>query len=124
MGFGKRVGGGRRIAPRVQIEVPASLTALDFAGRVTLTDVSSTGAKLRGPSLPGDGDDLWIKIGAMELFATVVWKQMRECGVNFDVPLTPLQIHQLRCQGDDARFLKITPELKLATDDWTSGLAR
>jgi hypothetical protein len=124
MAFGKRVGGGRRIAPRLPIDIPASLKALDCSGGVTLIDVSSTGAKLRGAPLPGDGDDLWITVGPMKVFATVIWKQTKECGVTFDVPLTPLQIHQLRGQGDHARFMKVTPELRLAADDRPSRLAR
>lgn len=124
MTFGKRGGGGRRIAPRLPVALPASITGLELSGTAVLKDVSSTGAKLCGECVPHQGQDVWIRVGPVDVLATVVWHQENECGVTFDVPLNPFQLHELKSRGSHSMFRKITLEQKLAADDWKSGLAR
>jgi hypothetical protein len=122
--FGKRLGGGRRDTRRVAIEVPAALTRRSSSGTAVLADVSDTGAKLRGSGLPDAGHDLWVKVGALELFATVIWNRDGQCGMTFDVPLNARQLRQLNREGVLARFLGITPEERLAAEIYETGLTR
>jgi len=124
MTFGKQGGGGRRITPRLPVALPASITGLQLSGTAILKDVSSTGAKLSGPCVPHEGHDIWIKVGPVDVLATVVWHQENECGVTFDVPLSSFQLHDLKSRGGHSVFRNITLEQKLAGDDWKSGLAR
>jgi hypothetical protein len=124
MTFGKRVGGGRRIAPRMPMEVPASITGLDSSGSAVLADISTSGAKLRAANLPDEGEDFWIKAGPVEVLATVMWKRGDRCGATFDIPLEPFQLHLLRSEASRARFMRVTPEQRMITEDWEGGLAR
>ena len=124
MAFGKSVGGGRRIAPRLPIEVPASLGAIGHSGVVVLADISTMGAKLRGRELPRAGHDVWMRVGPVDVLARVLWSAGDQCGVAFDVPLRPRQLQDLRSARERAQFLKLSPEQKLIADDWLNGLAR
>lgn len=124
MVFGKQKGGGRRIAPRQTVEIPASVIALALTRTAVLSDVSSTGARLSGPDIPSEGQDIWIRVGPVDVLASVVWNRGNECGVKFDVPIGTFALHQLASEGNEARFSKITPEQKLAAEDWNFGLAR
>jgi hypothetical protein len=124
MSFGKRAGGGRRIAPRLPAEVPARILGLNSSETRILVDVSSTGAKLNGADFFGGERDVRLKVGLVHVLATVVWSDGNQCGLTFDEPLSPLQVHQLHREGDRARVLRITPEERLAAEDWCNGLAR
>ena len=124
MPFGKREGGGRRIAQRLPAKVPALILGLDSSEAAIVVDVSFTGAKLRGVNLPRADHDIWLKVGAVDVLATVVWSTGEHCGVTFDKPLNALQLHHLHDEGHRARYRRVTPEEMLAAEDWCNGLAR
>jgi hypothetical protein len=122
--FGKRGGGGRRRAQRSRADLPALVTTVARAQPVVLMNVSATGARLRGGDLPDVGGDLVLKIDKTEAFGTVQWKRQNLCGVAFDQPLREPQVEQLRSEASRARLTKLSPQERLAMQDWATGLAR
>jgi uncharacterized protein involved in propanediol utilization len=124
--FGKRVDGpsGRRAAPRDQVLLPAAVTTLRFAKTVDLTNVSTTGAKLRAIELPDEGQELLLKMGQVEAFGVVVWKSGDLCGIAFDQPLTDAEVQHVGQEGRLSRMTHLTPDERLAYESWTLGPAR
>lgn len=122
--FGKCSGGGRRQAHRSLADLPALVTTVARAQPVVLMNVSATGARLRGGDLPDTGGDLMLKIDRTEVFGTVQWKREDLCGVAFDQPLRDPQVEQLRSEASRARLTKLSPEERLAMQDWAVGLVR
>jgi hypothetical protein len=87
----------------------------------TLMDLSATGAKLSGKSLPALGDELDLKIDRISAFGRVAWKRGGQCGIAFEVPVALADVAILRQKSTLDGF---TPELRAALDDWTVGIAR
>ena len=81
MRFGKCQGGGRRSAARTEGPLIAVFTTLRESHSAVLADVSSTGARLRGPQLPPMGEELLLSIGVVRAFGSVIWSESEECGV-------------------------------------------
>jgi hypothetical protein len=100
------------------------VTTVARAQPVVLMNVSATGARLRGGDLPDVGGDLVLKIDKTEAFGTVQWKRQDLCGVAFDQPLREPQVEQLRSEASRARLTKLSPQERLAMQDWATGLAR
>jgi hypothetical protein len=122
--FGKCGGGGRRQAQRSPADLPALVTTVARAQPVVLMNVSATGARLRGGDLPDVGGDLMLKIDKTEAFGIVQWKRQDLCGVAFDQPLRQPEVEQLRSEASRARLTKLSPEERLALQDWAIGVAR
>ncbi|WP_294171952.1 PilZ domain-containing protein [uncultured Sphingomonas sp.] len=122
--FGKCGGGGRRQAQRSPADLPALVTTVARAQPVLLMNVSAAGARLRGTDLPDLGGDLMLKIDKTEAFGVVQWKRQDLCGVAFDQPLREPQVEQPRSEASRARLTKLSPEERLAMQDWSSGMAR
>jgi hypothetical protein len=115
---------GRRGEPRAYIQLPVSLEALSGRNSVSLLDVSRTGARLEGASLPANGKDVVLTCGAIETFGTVVWNVSGRCGVHFDEPLGGAELMALRGVAVAVERTGMTPEELQATADWANGLAR
>jgi hypothetical protein len=124
MAFGKKIGGGRRVAQRLPIELPALIMGVQHTETAALEDLSATGAKLRASVVPSRGDDIWLKVGTMNVLAAVAWSSNGHCGITFDTPLDSIQLHLLEAEGSRARYFRLTPELSMAAEDWCNGLAR
>lgn len=124
MAFGKRIGGGRRAAQRQRVEISATITGLESSGLAVLMDVSSTGAKLRGASLPAVGKDVLVRVGVVDVLASVAWSRGNQIGVAFDAPLSPYEMFELRAERSCTPFAELTPEQRVAASDWMTGLAR
>lgn len=99
--FGKRIDGleGRRKALRDKVVLAASALSIESSSAVVVTDVSSKGAKLLGRDLPQRAANVLISVGEVELFATVAWSGLNECGVTFDRPLDSQLIKQIKRDG-------------------------
>ena len=119
MAFGKSSGGGRRAAPREAAPLLAVYTTVTRSHSALLVDVSSTGARLRTPDLPGEGDELFVAIGTIKVFGTVAWTCEGEFAVAFDEPLDGEALQLLR-QNVRASF-GLPPDVKAALDDWVLG---
>lgn len=122
--FGRRGGGGRRSAARATAPLAAALITVGDTHQIALVDISATGARLRGNDLPRKGSELFIKVGAIEPFAKVVWSRRNECGVEFATPLPQRDVEVLRREAKLAGFTGMTPEQRQALDDWVIGVAR
>lgn len=120
--FGKAQGGGRRSAPREQAPPIAVFTTVARSCRGTAVDVSATGARLRADNVPQAGEVLEVSIDNVRAFGTVMWSRGNECGIEFDKPLTRMEVHRLRCGV--SQLAGLPPELKAALEDWNGGLAR
>jgi hypothetical protein len=85
-------------------------------------DVSANGAKLDGGGDLSVGQDIWLKLGKMDIFATVVWTRANCCGVHFDAPLHDIDVQQLSQMPQGAMYAKLTPDEKLGAENWLNGL--
>ena len=124
--FGKRLDGvaGRRVAEREAVLLPVWITTVSSSATVDVLNVSRTGAKLRGPDLPGTGSDLLVRVGPIDVLATVVWLCNDVCGVTFENPVSDADVAQLRRENRWASVTRLTPEERLAAEDWLTGFAR
>jgi hypothetical protein len=91
---------GRRSSPREPVILAASAWAIGGSRSVLIADISATGARLQGRDLPPSATDVLITVGPIETFATVNWRADDECGVEFDVKLTPDLLSQMQEHGD------------------------
>jgi hypothetical protein len=122
MTFGKQGGGGRRGAPREATPLLAVYTTVTNSHEVVLVDVSSSGARLRGPILPEAGDDLFVSVENIKVFGTVVRLEGHEFAVAFDRPLPSEDLALLRSKvRQGAGF---SPEERAAIDGWVLGVDR
>ncbi len=125
--FGRRVDqttGGRRRASRETVVLAGALMTLSNSHTVTLVNISSTGARLRGDNLPTRDKDVWLKIGPLDILATVVWRASDLCGVTFDTTLPDHYWSYIRREGKSISLTRLSAEQKLAFEDWQTGLAR
>lgn len=124
--FGKRIDGvgGHRIAPREPVLLPVWISTVSASWTVDVVNVSRTGAKLRGHELPAKGTDLLVRVGPIDVLATVVWHCSDACGVTFDQPVSEADVAQLRRENRWASVTKLSPEERLAAEDWLTGFAR
>ena len=120
--FGKSIGGGRRAAARVPAPVRVLFTTTRASQSAILKDISSTGALLCATHQLQKGEDLLLSIDTFRLFGTVVRVGLREFAIAFDEPLCATKEQEIRQRAQPAAGL--SPELKIALDDWTQGLAR
>ena len=124
--FGKRVDGpeGRRRAPREPVLLAATVLTPERSRSAVLINVSATGARLRGCGNLRPGQDLWVKVGCVDTLATVAWSDGDLCGVTFDFPLNEADLDHLRREARNLLVAPVTPEERLAAQDWISGFAR
>ena len=122
--FGKMNGGGRRTAPRSAALLPGRLTTTTKSLPVHMLDVSATGARVRGSDLPDVGAELVLAVERAQAFARICWSDGEERGLLFDEPLMPPQIERLKSEAERARLMQLTPDQKLALDDWLQGIVR
>ena len=125
-GFGKRIDGpgGRRAAPRSNTFRAAGIMTLDRSQVGYLLDVSTTGAKLDGAGDLSIGQDIWLRVGKIDILATVVWTGPNNCGVHFDTPLDDTTVALLAQVPQGAMYARLSPEEKLGAADWLNGLIR
>jgi hypothetical protein len=86
-----------------------------------LVDVSLTGAKLKGKRLPKVGQDLFVTIEHVEVFAEVVRCEGDTIGILFDEPISPFQISVLQAEAKKGKLLRLSPAEKQALDEWRAG---
>ncbi len=124
--FGKRLDGvgGRRIAAREPVLLPVRITTVSASVGADVINISCTGAKLRGSNLPDEGADLLVRVGPVDVLATVVWRCGEVCGVTFDGEIGEADVAQLRRETRWASVTKLSPEERLAAEDWSTGFAR
>ena len=115
---------GRRSEPRACLVLPASAEALSGHLRVTLLDVSRTGARLEGSRLPAVGKDMILRCGGIDTFGTIAWTVSGRCGIQFDEALSARDVITLRSLSEAAERSELTADERQAAADWANGLAR
>jgi hypothetical protein len=120
--FGKCGGGGRRIAKRVRAPLITVVATVKETRSAIVDDLSATGARLHGSSLPEPGEDLLMTVEGVVAFGTVAWADGDQRGVAFDTPLADGEERLLRQKAAQVRGS--SAEVRAALDDWAGGFAR
>lgn len=123
-GFGKCSGGGRRIAAREQLPLPAVVSTLKESVTAEVVDLSASGVRFKAAHLPGVGALVALRIDRLDAFGSVAWCEGELCGVAFDVPLSNLELTQLRREVNIASVVWRSVDERLAARDWRHGIAR
>ena len=94
MTFGSSVGfapgGGvnqdenRRVAPRTNLMLAASIEAGALNAPVRIRNLSETGAAIEGPALPHIGASFTLRRLDVAIAGVVMWVTGGRCGVHFD----------------------------------------
>lgn len=67
-----------------------------------LVDLSATGAKLRGDTVPALGKSALFRLDGYQTLCKAVWAEAGQCGVRFDEIIPPPVLAQLRKAGTGA----------------------
>ena len=88
MTFGKRVDGpgGRRRAKRSPLSLRAYVTTTTGSFEARIIEMSDTGAKVHGATIPGPGQSVLVRVGSLEAYGTVAWSNRQLFGIDFRVP--------------------------------------
>lgn len=68
------------------------------------------------------GEELTLRIDAVQAFGAVIWAEAEECGIAFDNPLAEDEERLLRQKVAETHGLP--PDIKAAYDSWVVGCAR
>jgi hypothetical protein len=77
----------------------AARAAPEGSRSVVLDDIRSKGARLRGRDLPDVSAELLLRIGWIELRASVTWVGDDKCEVSFATPLDERAIQSVKMEG-------------------------
>ena len=94
--FGTCIVRGRRSVPRVQTPLIAKLYTPVANHSAILTDLSRTGARLRGETLPGLGKQLIFQAAKVRVAGQVAWVSGDQRGVEFDTPIAADEVNHIR----------------------------
>jgi hypothetical protein len=120
--FGKCGGGGRRVAKRLKAPLVTVVATVKESRPAVLDDLSATGARLHGSSLPDPGEDLLITVEGVHAFGTVAWADGDQRGIAFESPLAAGEERHLRQKVAQVKGSSV--EDRAAYDDWSGGFAR
>ena len=90
-------GDPKRVVPRAQAPLVAVVATEMREHRVALIDVSRSGARLAGKSLPEVGEQLTFRAEDVKAYGEVVWSVGGTCAVEFDTPIAAVEVEYLRC---------------------------
>lgn len=76
----------------VRVLLAAILVTTTREQPVKLRALSAAGATIEGMNLPGQGKDVILKRGTLEIFATVAWAEGRRCTLDFETPITDEEV--------------------------------
>jgi hypothetical protein len=97
--FGRRQSSGppeRRRTRRDPLPIAVSLYSVGLSRVVLMLDVSTTGARFKGHSLPEVGKDVMLIAGDVELFGRVVRCEGEEAAIHFEQPIGPDELETLQ----------------------------
>ncbi len=89
-------------AERARVSMPASIMTMSAYQFPELADISRTGARLKGPSLPPVGTEGLLRAGTVEVLCRVIWVQEGQCGLRFDEPVSTIVLKQVQLDGSVA----------------------
>jgi hypothetical protein len=74
----------RRVAPRTNLLLTASIEAGPLIAPVRIRNLSETGAAIEGAALPHVGATVMLRRLDLSIGGTIIWSTGSRCGVNFD----------------------------------------
>lgn len=80
-------GDDTRSLPRTRLFLSAMIRFDRVSAAVRLRDLSASGARIEGATLPTVGAAAHITRGALNASGTIVWRERKGCGLHFDTPL-------------------------------------
>jgi hypothetical protein len=78
------------------VQVAVSLYSIEQSRVVLVTDISTTGCRIRGVALPEVGCEVLLKSTDADFFGTVKWADDAERGIAFDQPIDPEMLQKLK----------------------------
>lgn len=108
--FGKRIDGpqGRRKASRKPTMLCVGARTMAGSYSILVTDVSVTGAKLRGRNLPPVGSELLLTVGTAQHLARIAWSENDTRGILFSNALDDSEIEYLKEEGSISALIGST----------------
>lgn len=101
--------------------LPASVVTMSAYQYFDLVNLSATGAKLRGSSLPRVGKPALFRLQSYKTLCRVVWTKDDLCGVHFDEVMPPRLLRRFREAGSATQIGMLTPDEKQAEEEWING---
>jgi hypothetical protein len=77
----------KRSSPRTRLCLSAQIHFDHRSEVVRLRDLSADGVRIEGANLPGTGTSVQIRRGSLLAGGTVMWRDRKGCGLQFDAPL-------------------------------------
>ena len=112
---------GRRRDSRLRLMVPGRLITLLGTHKVSVRDISQTGAKMAVPEDVHEGQDGVLEWLGFEAFGAIVWAHDGYAGMAFDDPL-PAKVLLATRQTFDSRAFQTDEDLTRAqAADWSLG---
>ena len=87
---------GRRISPRLRVQLPVQLITLEGQGQAVLENISLTGARIACAMSLRNGMSCLLRLGEIELFGDIAWQVGDRAGLLFEEELSPQQLIALR----------------------------
>jgi hypothetical protein len=97
----------RRRAQRASVSLPATVVTMSAYQYLDVLDLSATGGKLRGETLPEPGKTALFRLDGYETLCKVVWVDKNVCGVKFEDLLPPRVLKHFHDIGQKASLLPI-----------------
>lgn len=110
----------RRRSPRASVLLPASVVTMDAYQYLDLVNLSATGAKLRGATIPAVGKQAMFRLDHFQVLCKVLWVKDNLCGIRFDEVIPPRLLAHFKEAGT-ATVGMLTPEEQQAAEEWTNG---
>ena len=76
-----------RSTPRNHLFLSATICFDNVSAAIRLRDLSASGARIEGATLPAIGAAAHISRGTLHASGTIVWRDGKGCGLRFDAPL-------------------------------------
>ena len=94
--FGVSQARGRRSVPRAHAPLTVQISTRAGDCPTALVDISRTGARLSGESLPRMGEQVVLKAEKIQAAAVIVWCEAGSCAIEFDTPIAVSEVKMLR----------------------------
>ena len=112
---------GRRRDSRLRLSVPGRLITLTGTHKISLRDISQSGAKLVIPAEVKQGEDGVLEWLDFETFGTIVWTEKGIAGMAFDDPLPTPVLLTTRAKFDSRTYKTHEEEAREKAADWYLG---
>lgn len=98
---------GNRIAARLCVQLDGHLDLASDKLRITLENVSRTGAAIRTAAALTPGASCLLKIGNIAIFSVVAWTRAGRTGLSFEKPLSKEQMELLQLVAEDPHAFEL-----------------